>query len=108
MPSAICVNALDNVATLLEDAPPGVVQVVGAGALQSVALSAEVAAGHKVALRTIRDGEPVVKYAVPIGLATTTIQTGEWVHLHNCKSLCDERSSTLDAQTGAPTDTRYA
>jgi hypothetical protein len=29
------------------------------------------------------------------------------VHLHNCQSQLDERSSTLDLHTGLPGDTRY-
>ena len=41
--------------------------------------------GHKAALRTIREGEPVLKYGVPIGAATQDIQPGEHVHVHNCR-----------------------
>jgi hypothetical protein len=67
----------------------------------------DIAAGHKLAIRDIPIGAPIVKYSVPIGLATTDIRAGEWVHLHNCRSGLDERSSTLDTHTGAPTDTRY-
>jgi hypothetical protein len=42
----------------------------------------------------------VIKYGVTIGLATRDIDAGEWVHLHNCRSLLDEGSSTLDLHTG--------
>jgi altronate dehydratase small subunit len=45
---------------------------------------------------------------VPIGIATTAIEPGAWVHLHNCRSRVDERSSHLDLKTGAALDTAYA
>jgi hypothetical protein len=41
--------------------------------------------GHKVALRAIGSGEPVVKYGVTIGVATRPISEGEHVHVHNCR-----------------------
>ncbi|HEU4540776.1 MAG TPA: UxaA family hydrolase [Jiangellaceae bacterium] len=41
--------------------------------------------GHKVALRDIASGEPVIKYGVAIGLATADINTGQRVHVHNLK-----------------------
>ncbi|WP_316791162.1 UxaA family hydrolase [Pedobacter frigoris] len=42
--------------------------------------------GHKIADCLIREGEKIIKYGVPIGSATTTIEIGEHVHLHNMKS----------------------
>lgn len=39
--------------------------------------------GHKIALRGVAKGEPVVKYGFPIGRATQDISEGEWVHSHN-------------------------
>lgn len=47
----------------------------------------EIPAGHKKALRAIKQGEPVIKYGSPIGYATCDIQEGEWVHTHNLKTL---------------------
>ena len=41
--------------------------------------------GHKVALRPIPEGEAVVKYGVPIGIATAPIGAGDHVHVHNCR-----------------------
>jgi altronate dehydratase small subunit len=89
----------DNVATLMEDAPAGELQVVGGPSLS--ALEA-ISLGHKVSLLPIACDSPVIKYGVTIGLATRDIQAGEWVHLHNCRSLLDERSNTLDLHTGVP------
>ena len=96
------VNAQDNVATMLEDAS-GAVQVLGVqkGELQ---LREKTERGHKVALRDIAKGEPIIKYGVRIGRATQPISKGAWVHLHNLASDLDTRSGTLDVHSGAPTD----
>ena len=43
--------------------------------------------GHKVALRDIKKGEPVIKYGFPIGSATEDIPKGGHVHSHNLHTL---------------------
>ena len=103
----LCLHANDNVATMLNDAEPGVVRVLGEAKVAMVEAAEAIAAGHKVALCPIVAGEPVVKYGVTIGLASADIAAGAWVHTHNCRSRLDERSHTLDRHTGAPTDTHY-
>lgn len=62
---------------------PGRVQATG-GAI-SVDVVEPVPLGHKLALRDISAGDPVVKYGVVIGLATQDIRTGQHVHVHNLK-----------------------
>ncbi len=42
--------------------------------------------GHKVAVRPIAEGEKVIKYGHPIGIATVNIEPGQWVHVHNLRS----------------------
>lgn len=101
------INQQDNVATLLAPSGPGEVAVIGETDLHQVHLPEAVAEGHKVALRAIPRGQAVLKYAVPIGEATADIAVGAWVHLHNCRSFLDERSSHLDLESGAPTDVTY-
>ncbi len=105
MPRCFQVNAQDNVATMLEDGTESV-EVLGQNP-QRIELSEHVALGHKVALRDIRAGEPILKFGVAIGRATRDIRAGQWVHLHNCASNFDERSQTLDVHSGATTDTKY-
>ena len=96
-------------ATLLDDAPAGPVALLGAvGAVTAVVATESVARAHKIALADLAQGEAVVKYGVPIGRATRPIPRGAWVHLHNLASALDERSSSLDLHTGAPTDTAAA
>lgn len=62
------INPADNVAVILVDNDPVAPR------------------GHKIALRPIAKGEPVVKYGFPIGIASADISGGEWVHSHNLKT----------------------
>jgi hypothetical protein len=102
------VNPADNVATALDDLAPGEVQVLGGTAGTVVVAAEEIMLGHKIALRRMGEGEAIVKFGVPIGIATAVVEPGAWVHLHNCRSKVDERSSHLDLKTGAALDTAYA
>lgn len=38
---------------------------------------------HKMAVRDIAAGQPIVKYGTPIGYASVDIRKGEHVHVHN-------------------------
>jgi len=110
IPRCFVINPADNVATMLDDAGEvgAAVAVLAQASGMTLDLLAPIKLGHKIALRAIRAGEPVIKFGVPIGHASRDIRAGEWVHLHNCASnFADERSGTLDVQTGATTDTRY-
>ncbi|HWU94821.1 MAG TPA: altronate dehydratase family protein, partial [Sphingomonas sp.] len=66
----------DSTATALRDLEAGE-QALG------VTLSEPVAKGHKVAVKPIAAGEPVLKFGFPIGVATRDIAPGEHVHTHN-------------------------
>ena len=50
----------------------------------------DIPAGHKYALKDIKQGETVIKYGQIIGRAKCDINKGEWVHTHNVKSHLDE------------------
>ncbi|MFM7986526.1 MAG: SAF domain-containing protein, partial [Candidatus Fonsibacter sp.] len=39
--------------------------------------------GHKICLKSINKGEPVIKYDQVIGFASKSIKPGEHVHSHN-------------------------
>lgn len=104
VPRCFRIHAADNVATLLDDAQPGEVQLIGGEVLPA---QQPIKLGHKIALVDIADGQPITKFGVPIGQAHGDIRRGDWVHLHNCQSNFDARSGTLDLHTGAATDTKY-
>ena len=106
-PRCFQIHLNDNVATLIDDAPAGPAQITGAAGGEIV-LTGKIARGHKVALRDLAPNEAILKFGVRIGHATTHIQRGAWVHLHNLASDLDERSGTLDLHSGAPTDTTSA
>ena len=108
MARAIQIISSDNVATLFDDCPAGEeIVVTGNDAGARLRALEHVAEGHKVALRPIPEGAAVIKFGTPIGRATRSIAAGAWVHLHNLASSYDTRSQSLDAQSGAPTDTQY-
>ena len=50
---------------------------------QALRMSANVAAGHKLALRGIETGQPLRRYGQVIGFATRPIAAGDHVHTHN-------------------------
>jgi hypothetical protein len=103
------IHAADNVATLLDEAAEGAeLAVLGESALKTVEAAQPIPSGHKVALRPIAPGEAVVKYGCAIGEASSPIAPGEWIHLHNCRSFYDARTSELDLDSGVPRETRYA
>ena len=107
MPRAFQIQAEDNVATLMDDAAAGPVEIIGASK-STVNATEKIARGHKIALRDIATNEAVIKFGVRIGHARQAIPRGAWVHLHNLASDLDERSGTLDLHSGAPTDTSSA
>lgn len=47
----------------------------------------DLSTGHKKALENIQEGQKIIKYGMPIGVATCGISSGEWVHTHNVKTL---------------------
>lgn len=107
MNRAFHIQANDNVATLLDDANAGEIEILGARPDKIQSLE-KISRGHKIALRDIAAKEAVTKFGVRIGHATKQVKRGAWVHLHNLASDLDERSGTLDLHSGAPTDTNSA
>lgn len=83
MKPAIRLSPEDNILVLAQSMQAGeAVGIDGAAHRLSTALGL----GHKVAARKIAQGEKILKYGVAIGSATTAIEPGEHVHLHNMKS----------------------
>ena len=84
---AIILNPKDNVATALADLKAGDTLELNAGEKTiTIKLTAPVPFGHKFSLANIESGSPVIKYGEAIGIATATIQPGEYVHVHNVAS----------------------
>jgi altronate hydrolase len=75
---AIRLHENDNVVIARNDLPIG-------AKLEHEGLTcrSQVPAGHKIAARAIRKGEPILKYNVVIGFAAADIAPGTFVHSHN-------------------------
>lgn len=87
MAQVLRIHPDDNVAMALSDLPAGEPLVLGDAAAGTLATREAVPFGHKIALRPIRAGEPVIKYGASIGLATADIEPGQHVHVHNLRSV---------------------
>lgn len=81
----VVLNSRDDVANALVDLERGArVEVfIPEQDVQEVVLQDSVPLGHKFALRRIPAGSHVVKFGIPIGIATQDIEQGEHVHVHN-------------------------
>lgn len=65
---------------------------------QTVRVAAQIGLGHKIARQDISKGTKILKYGVPIGLATQDIRPGDHVHLDNLKSAYTPTHSLEDAR----------
>lgn len=104
-PDAIRIHADDNVAVAVRPLVVGErIEVAGA----SVAVRDAVPAGHKISLRALDVGEPVIKYGFPIGAVTAPIAAGEWVHAHNLKTRLEGMHEYAYAPVAPPGASRGA
>ena len=84
MNKLVQITPKDMVAVALQPLSAGEAVNYGAGEVTPLA---DIPMGHKVALRDIKKGEPVIKYGFPIGEATQDIPVGGHVHSHNLHTL---------------------
>ena len=82
--TGIRIHPYDTVAVALELLTPG--QTLTIPDYGTVLVREEIPAGHKIALRSHKPGEQIVKYGSVIGTATAEIAAGTLVHSHNCKT----------------------
>ncbi|MBQ1300705.1 MAG: UxaA family hydrolase, partial [Erysipelotrichaceae bacterium] len=89
MKQYIVIHEHDNVAVALVPLPKGFVLADG------TVLNEDIDLGHKIALKDIKAGEPVIKYDNLIGFAREDIKRGDHVHVHNIRtSLGDNNEYT--------------
>jgi altronate hydrolase len=82
-PPILRLDDSDNVAVALVPLETGIRVEVGD---ISLTVAEDVPVGHKLALTTIEEGEPVLKFGSMIGEATSRIPAGSYVHVHNLAS----------------------
>ena len=75
-PRVLHLGAGDNVVVALDAVLQGTIA-------HAITAHQRIPKGHKMAVRPIREGEPVVKLGQIIGFATGHIAPGDWVHEHN-------------------------
>src|ERR1700687_4732966 len=87
---AILLAANDDVAATLAAAEPATAVAVmlssSGETVGEISVRQAIPFGHKIAIRDIARGAPVVRYGYPIGVATADIKQGEHVHSHNMRS----------------------
>ena len=95
MPDFIQIHPKDTVAVALRDVPAGTV-------FSGVTTYEPIPRGHKMALKQMGAGDPVVKYGFPIGHASKGIAPGSWVHTHNVQTNLSEQVSYTYAPNVQP------
>ncbi len=84
MKSFIRIHPQDSVAVALSPLKEGSLIQLEDGT--EVTLIEDIPQGHKFALKDIPAGASIIKYGNSIGIATTAIRTGAWIHTHNMKT----------------------
>ena len=101
MAKAIQIDDSDNVATVASEISKGerleVLAPGGSILMRSEALS-DVPFGHKITLRHLARGEEVIKYGEVIGIASASVEVGEWLHTHNVESVRVPTSKLREAE----------
>jgi altronate hydrolase len=80
---ALRIDAKDNVAVVVTDVEAGARLRLDDGSELTAAQS--IPRGNKVALTAIAAGDPIVRYGEEIGVATSDIAAGDYVHTHNLR-----------------------
>lgn len=77
------INDIDNVAVALKSLSKGFTYWSGH---QNITVLSDIQTGHKIALKNIKKGENIIKYAFPIGQAICDIPAGSHIHSHNMRT----------------------
>lgn len=85
----------DNVATATSPISPGTLLTFSQD--KKIIAKEAIPFAHKISLRKIANGGPVIKYGERIGRAIREIKPGEWVHIHN---VAGERGKTRAKRIG--------
>ena len=87
---ALKVDDLDNVATIFANGITDGMQVEmrdKKGVSEIITVCGDVPYGHKIAVKDIEKGAPIMKYGESIGRASCDIKKGDYVHVHNLEAM---------------------
>ncbi|WP_052891466.1 UxaA family hydrolase [Thermogemmatispora carboxidivorans] len=93
-PGFLIHNEGDHVAVAVQDVQPGRHSAVYMDSEREITITVleAIPLGHKVALSDLNEGQAVIEYGLPIGLARRPIQAGQHVHTHNIRSARWQKS----------------
>lgn len=84
MKKALLLEKNDNVAVVLDDVKEDeLIMIKGLDEQVRVTSLNNIELAHKIAIKKIPKGQPILKYGEVIGLAVTDIEVGSHVHIHN-------------------------
>jgi len=89
-PNCIIINNMDNVAVVVVKICKG--DPIILPDFSSIPACTDIPAGHKIALRDMKQGEDIIKYGEQIGRLNAAVSRGDWVHIHNIFSLEDDQA----------------
>ena len=72
------------------------------GEYGNLVVNSDIPAAHKVALKAVAEGDPVLRYGQVIGFATRTIESGDYVHTHNLAMGTFERDYAFGTDAKIP------
>jgi len=89
MINALLINEKDDVAVAIEPIDIGreVCYSVKDGTVKTLTALDNIIIYHKVAIKHVNKGNPIIKYGEHIGLAAFDIKVGMHVHVHNVESV---------------------
>ena len=96
---AVLLAPNDNVAAAIAaiDAAVPVVVTLNSpdGIVLNISSRQKIPFGHKIAIKDLTKGSPIVRYGYPIGVATADIKLGDHVHSHNMRSALSPASAQI-------------
>lgn len=78
---SLLIHPADGVVCVLEDAEKGDTVQLPSG--EEITLLEDVEFAHKICIRDLKAGEPVIKYGEEIGYMLVDVNQGTWIHNHN-------------------------
>ena len=90
----LLLHPTDTVLVARANAPEGLEIVLEGGAVR---LTRPIPMAHKIARHDIAAGATILKYGMPIGIATEAIAAGQHVHVHNIRSAYTPTHALQDA-----------
>jgi hypothetical protein len=67
---------------------------------ESITVKEHIPPSHKIAMHSLKAGDPIIKYGEEIGIAACDIPRGGWIHAHNISESQAFEQSVRDSLKG--------